>query len=161
MVPPVLGSNLSGTYPKSRLIGSEESSPCTEAHSPKMVECCYSHVCIFHAVLMRQHNSRQHIFRLNTSNIYIFSLTPSVWGRAWGVDFLTYCIQRRGRHDDWGLHTLPLRLVSRIKPHPLCPLAICFPLKSHCPYLNSCPPNNCCPLGCHCVPVASHCHAYL
>lgn len=60
-----------------------------------------------------------------------------------------------------GLHTLPLRLVSSVKPCPLYPPAMCFPLKSYCPYLNSCPRNNRCHLGCHCTPVASHCRAYL
>lgn len=57
MVPPALGNNLSGTYPKSRLIGSEESSSCTEAHWTNTAECCYLHVCVFHAVLMRRRNS--------------------------------------------------------------------------------------------------------
>ena len=80
MVPPFLGSHLSGTYPKSRLIGSDDSSSSTKTHSTNIAAIFYLCVAILNGVCNEEKKKvkENSCFVLITLKIYPFTITASV-----------------------------------------------------------------------------------
>lgn len=128
MVAPFLENHLSSTYPKSRLIGSDDSSSSSNAHSTDTAEVCYLYVTILNGVYNEKkitiQSQKRKLFCSNyLKDFSVFSLSQHLC-EAGHLEWILSCVMSREKLkkiDSWLFNALiSYLLFLELRLHWVC-----------------------------------------